>query len=127
MSSDIPVRDWLQEQLTPLLPPSWQIIPNQVMPQTLSRITVVIKHLEMERLAEAPLGSLRHQIILTVADPHEDQVKAENALDDEVLKLCTALDSLDGLTWTGAKKVAVRDPYIGWDITLTVISTKKKE
>lgn len=127
MSSNLPVRAWLQQQLEPLLPAKWRIIPNQSMPQTIDRPTLIIKHLEMERLEEAPLGSLRHQITITVADPHEDQVKAEDALDDEVLQLCTALDALSGLTWTGAKKVAVRDPYIGWDITLTVISTKTKD
>lgn len=119
------VRDWLKEQLGPLLPSGWVIIPNQRMPETIDRITVIIKHSEMERLAEAPIGNLRHRVILTIADPHEDDVKAENALDDSVLELVTALDGLAQISWSTARKVAVQDPYIGWDIELSVITKKE--
>lgn len=94
------------------------------MPQTIEGITVVLKHSQMERLAEAPQGSLRNTVVLTVVDPHEDQTAAENALDDSVLELVTAIDTLPKINWTNAEKVLV-DPYLGWDITLTVITEKE--
>jgi len=125
MSDSQSVREWLTEQITPLLDDSWRILPNQRMPATIDRITVVVKYTAMERLAEAPQTHLRNTVTLTIADPHEDQVKAEDALDDAVLALCTVLDSLPRIGWTGAQKVLVNETYLGWDITLTVISGKE--
>lgn len=119
------LRDWIDEQLTPLLPDAWSLIPNQRIPETINATTVVLKHLKIERLEEAPLGQLRNTVTLTVADPHQDQVTAENELDESVLTLCTALDALPKLNWTGAEKVLVSDTYLGWDITLTVITSKE--
>ncbi|WP_349902607.1 hypothetical protein [Parafrigoribacterium humi] len=119
------LRVWLDEQLTPLLPSGWTLIPNQRMPETITVTTVVLKHLEIERLDAAPLGQLRNTVVLTVADAHQNQTTAENELDESVLTLCTALDALKNLNWTGAKKVLVNDTYLGWDITLTVITSKE--
>jgi len=125
MSDSQSVREWLEDQLTPELPEGWRFIPNQRMAATIDRITVVLKHTDIERLPEAPLGTLRNTVVLTVADPHEDQVRAENELDDAVLELCTAIDGLPNINWTRASKVLVNDTYLGWDITLTVISGKE--
>lgn len=118
------VRDYIQAQITPLLPAGWRIIPNQTIPETLSVTTVVIKHMEMERLPAAPMGALRHQLVVTVVDPSADQVKAENRLDDSVLALVTAFDELPRVIWSGAKKVMVNN-YIGWDVSLSVDTAKK--
>ena len=125
MSDSQSVREWLQAQLRSELPEGWKFIPNQRMAATIDRITVVLKHTDIERLPEAPLGNLRNTVVLTVADPHEDQVRAENELDDAVLELCTAIDGLPNINWTRASKVLVNDTYLGWDITLTVISGKE--
>jgi len=119
---EVSVRDYLVAELT--FPESWRLIPNQRMPEKIEQTTVILKHLRMEKLAEAPVGNLRNTVILTVADPHTDQVEAENALDEAVLTLITALDGHIRINWTLAEKVAIRDPYIGWDVTLTVITTK---
>lgn len=119
------VRAWLVDQLTPVLPAKWRLIENQRMPETIDRITVVLKHTTIERLPEAPIGQLRHTVILTVVDPHQDAVKAENALDQSVIELVTAIDGLQYVNWTGAAKVAVTDTYLGWDITLTAITGKE--
>ena len=120
------VRDYLATELTPLLPASWRIIPEQRMPQTLDTITVVLKHRRIERLAEAPVGNLRNEVVLTVVDPHEDWATAEDALDDAVNDVLTALDGHSQINWTLAEKVAVSDTYIGWDLTLTVITSTKE-
>lgn len=119
------VRDYLDGELTPLLPATWKLIPNQRMPETIDGITVVLKHLKIERLPEAPIGSLKNSVTITVADPHQDQVTAEDALDDSVLTLITALDGHSNILWTGADKVLVNNTYLGWDITVEVNTEKE--
>jgi len=124
--SDDTIRGWLETRLKPLLPDAWSFTPTMGMPETLSRITVAIKHMSIDPLAEAPRGHLDNEVVVTVADPHTDQAKAEVALDDQVLELVNALDGIEGLAFKGAKKVSVTDTYIGWDITCQIISKKKE-
>jgi hypothetical protein len=116
------VRDLLVEALT--FPAGWAVIPEQRIPGTLSQTTVILKHSRIEKLDEAPIGHLRNTVTLTVVDPHTDQSLAENELDDAVLALITSLDGHPWINWSLAEKVAVRDPYIGWDVTLTVVTQK---
>jgi hypothetical protein len=116
------VRDLLVEALE--FPAGWVFIPDQRIPGTISATTVILKHSRIEPLPEAPIGTLRNTVTLTVVDPHENQSTAENELDDAVLTLITSLDSHSWINWSLAEKVAVRDPYIGWDVTLTVITQK---
>jgi hypothetical protein len=124
--SDNPsVREWLQQKLTPLIPPEWAFIPNQKIPETISKVTVFLTLTEIEPLPEAPTGSLSNSVTLTVVSVHEDQVKAENALDDHVLELCTALSGHAQIIWTNAKKVGDLGPYTGWDVSLKVITRKE--
>lgn len=126
MSFDETVRGWLDENLKPLLPATWKLIPYQRMPQTISAPTVLFKQLSFTNLPEAPAAALEVAIVITVADPHLDQDRAEDALDDEVLELVFALDSLPNLSWSTAQKVLVNETYLGWDITCSTISAKKE-
>lgn len=121
----VSVRDYLAAELAPLLLVGWKVIPEQRMPDTIKSTTVVLKHLSIEKLAEAPAGHLRNEVVLTVATPHEDIAKAENALDDAVVKLLSTLDGHKTINWASAKKAQVTDAYLGWDITLTVITEKE--
>jgi hypothetical protein len=120
----VSVRDWLDAALVPLLPSGWRVIKNQRMPETLSQTTVIIKHLAIKKLADAPANHLSNEVTLTIVDHHTDQDLAENTLDEAVLTLVTALDSLPSLMFTGAKKVFASDLYLGWDIELTIYSRK---
>jgi hypothetical protein len=124
--SDSPesVREYIRAHVT--IPEAFRLIPNQTMPQTIDRPTVVVKHLRMEPLAEAPVGHVRNTVILTLADHHETEAIAEEALDTAVVELLTALDGHEAITWTEAEKVSVVDRYLGWDITLTVITSRKE-
>lgn len=125
MSSDTTLRAWFSAQIKPLLPAGWRYIPNQDTPAQITVVTVVYKLLEIEPLAEAPIGANRNTIVLTVLSPHEDDVKAENALDNEVIDMVTALDGHAQISWSRAQKV--RDPKtdrLAWDITVSVITTR---
>lgn len=120
------LRAWFSAQIKPLLPTTWRYIPNQDTPATITVPTLVYKLLEIEPLPAAPLGALRHRIVLTLLSPHEDDVKAEDALDNDVIDLITALDPHSAIAWESARKI--RDPKssrLGWDITVTTITTKE--
>jgi hypothetical protein len=122
VSDSAGIRPWLAEQLE--LPTAWHVIPEQRMPETIARITVVIKHRRIEKLPEAPIGHLRHEVTLTVADPHTDVAAAEDALDEAVVELIGTLDGHPSISWSDAEKVAVNDTYFGWDLTLSVITNR---
>ena len=120
------VRSDLDALLAPKLPAGWKIIPHQTVPETLHTITVVLKHYKLEKLPEAPQRHLTNYFTLTVASPLTTVAKAEDDLDDAVLELVTAIDTLASVDWTEATKVLVNDSYIGWDISLTVITQPEK-
>ena len=120
------LRAWFSGQVKPSIPKSWRYIPNQDTPKTITVPTLVYKLLEIEPLPEAPIGALRNRIVLSLISPHEDDVKAENALDNDVIAFITALDPHSYIAWESARKV--RDDKtnrLGWDITVTAISTKE--
>lgn len=120
------VRAMLQATLEPMVPSDWQFIPNQRMPQTIDRVTVVLKHGKITPLPEAPTSHLTHDIVLTVVDPHEDQVTAEDALDQHVVELIAAIQAApDHIGFEQAEKVMVTSTYLGWDLTIQFITQKK--
>lgn len=122
--SHVTARAHLRDQLEPLLPTGWRLIPYQRMPRTIDQPTVLVKHISFEPLSQAPIGSLSNGLVVTIADPHADQEAAEDALDQAVLELCSALDALPTVLWTEAQKVTVGD-YLGWDISATVRTDKE--
>lgn len=118
------VRGYLVAELAPLLPADWRLIPAQTIPDQIDRTTVVVKHGRMTKLPEAPIGNLQHSIVLTIAHPSANIGAAEDALDHAVIELTTALDGHDRIDWTDAEKVSVESKWLGWDVTLTVITQK---
>lgn len=122
------VRDYIKDELAPLCPTTWAWIPAQRMPDTIARPTVVIKHNRLEPLEAAPLGHLRATVTLSVFDPHTDVDSAEDALDDAVIDLVTAIDTHAQIHWSAAEKVvSENNTYFGWDLTLSVVTTKQEE
>ncbi|PPI28202.1 hypothetical protein [Rathayibacter sp. AY1B5] len=117
------VRAQLSEILKPLLPKGWVIIPEQRDPGVITNSTVLLKQERISKLPASPIGSLQTSFILTVLTPHADTARAEDDLDDAVLELTTALDSLNGVDWTEAQKVISGD-YLGYDISLFIITKK---
>ena len=124
MSSDL--RSWFSAEIKPLLPAGWRYIPNQNTPATITVPTLVYKLLELEPLPAAPMGAYRARIVLTLISPHEDDVKAENALDNDVLALFAALDSHSTIGWETARKIRDdKSDRLGWDLTVLAVITKE--
>jgi len=125
------VRQKLAAELRALLPGTWRFIPNQELPKTISKITAVLKLGRIEPLPEAPAGSTRSSVTLTVVSPHQSDIKAEIDLDDAITEVITALDEHAWIGWSLCEKVGVgvgvgeAPKYLGWDVTLTVITSKE--
>lgn len=119
--SDESVRAFLLEQLD--LPESWVVIPEQRFPETIAKTTCILQHVRIERLAEAPIGHLRHEVILSVVDPHEDVAAAEDGLDESLVTLITSLDGHAAIGWIEATKTMHAERYAAWNLRLTVITT----
>lgn len=115
------VRGYVLEMLD--LPPEWKQVAEQRIPSTIDRPTVVLKHSRVEKLKEAPIGQLRHEVILAVFVPNRDLARAEDELDSAITEIIAALDGHSTLNWTEAEKVVTPDgQFPGWEITLSVLT-----
>lgn len=115
------VRGYVLDMLD--LPPAWRQVPEQRIPATIDRPTVILKHARVEKLREAPIGQLRHEVILAVFVPNRDLARAEDELDVAITEIIAALDGHPTLNWTEAEKVVTPDgQFPGWEITLTVLT-----
>ncbi|WP_341999388.1 hypothetical protein MRBLWH7_000798 [Microbacterium sp. LWH7-1.2] len=119
MSADQTVRAYLVEQLA--LPAEWHVIPEQRFPESIAKTTVVLQHVRIEPLSEAPIGHLRHEVVLSVIDPRTDIAAAEDTLDDTVTQILIRVDGLERVGWTSAEKVLHSDRP-AWNLSLFVIT-----
>ncbi len=129
MSAENPtVREWLTENLAPLLPEDWKWVDNERAVDVTEAVTVRWAQRRIAPLAETPLSHLGVEGILTVFSPRIDTERAEDELDDAVLELVYALQSLQGVKFTEATKVAVDEQQqrLGYDLQITVITNKKE-
>ncbi|WIA98031.1 hypothetical protein [Curtobacterium sp. MCBA15_004] len=122
-------RDWIKEQLAPLLPRRWDLAVYTRKPDDISRPTVIVTLQKIERLPESPLGSQLVTYLVTVVDPAADWSQADALLDDEIVDLVNALDAtrnergLPILRWTSADRNTWSDTYLAFDITVTAVIT----
>ncbi len=107
------------------LPAAWRKVDEQRIPEVIDRETVVLKHSRVEKLPEAPIGQLRHEVILGIFVPNQDLARAENRLDEAVTELIAEIDGHRHINWRSAEKViGPGNQYPGWEITLTVNTQK---
>lgn len=118
-------RQYLADTVKPLLPARWKVVPFQVDLDVLQAPTVVISTKSFVPTPTAPRSSLTHTFTVTVLDPATDNKGAEEALEAEVMELVYALEQLDSLVWESAERVMWNSKYMGWDIQLTLITSRK--
>lgn len=105
------------------LPSEWRQIQEQRIPATIERTTVILKHARVEKLREAPIGHLRHEVILAVFVPNRDLARAEDELDVAITEIIASIDGHSTLNWTEAQKIVTPDgQFPGWELTLTVLT-----
>nr|WP_274637072.1 hypothetical protein [Microbacterium bovistercoris] len=117
------VRAQVAAILAPMIPNTWAVKPHTVKQlATLAQPTVYVEHTTIEPLTAAPYGHASNTVTVTALSHRKDYDRAEDALDSDVLLLLAALDANDRIAWTRAEKITVADTYLGWAITLTLIT-----
>ncbi len=113
-------RQWLVEQLTPLLP-GYRLVPWDNVP-TVSDRTVIFYRSRVAQSPEAPLGSFDHSITLYVATPKTVGEAALDDLDDALDDVLLALLKVTGVTWSDATYKVLGDPAVqpAFEISVTV-------
>lgn len=108
------------------LPPRrYQVIDHEVSLGTIAKPTVILKQSTLSMLPQAPMGKLLVSFTVTVASPSTDARRREIELDDDVLALCVALDAHPDVMWTEARKVAVTESVLGYDIDTQIAIDKE--
>lgn len=117
------VRQVITGALKPLLPRGWKFFPYRVPTEAITSATVWVRLQSIDKLPEAP-QSKAHVVtyVVTIAVPEADPSEADARLDDDVIELVHALDALPNIRRTRAEQVAVADAYLGFDITVEIIT-----
>jgi hypothetical protein len=115
-------REQLAAQLRPLLPKAWKLIPYSRNLDVLSQ-TAVMFHATAIR-PTAIQGVIEVDYTVSVISPKVDTDRAQTDLDDDVLEVIHALDTLDWLLFREATPTVVQD-NLSWDITITVNTNKE--
>lgn len=122
------IRSALIGGLAPLLPRGWKLHPYRKAPDAINQTTVWVKLGSIEKLPEAPVSGVNLiTYTVTVAVPEADFADADERLDMDVITLTDALDALPMVRRARADAVAVADLYLGYDISVEVITQPIKE
>ena len=116
------VRADLAAALKPLLPRRWKIVDTSSNLDRLSIPVVMLKQLELEPAPRAPRSQVLVSYVVTIIDPHEGVENADAALDDGVIDLFRALQSIPFTNPTKATKVTFQDKYLAYDLTVEVVT-----
>lgn len=121
------VREYITTQIRPHLPGRWQWVKEQRTPDTITLPTVIVKNVRIDRIEGYPIGHVQNTVVLTVLSPYTDPAAAEDDLDGHVHDLMVVLDGHTRIRFEHAEKVVTANgTYFGWDIRLTVITSKEK-
>jgi len=130
MPSDTPqlalidTRAWMVDRLTELVPDTWDVRPGLSPIGTITKPTLLIEYKTIDPF-DAPMGNVRVAFEVYIVDHHEDQSKAEDAVDGYVVALMVALDQHPSISWSTASKTGIADtPYLGWKFTVSAIASK---
>lgn len=117
------LREWIVNEVKPLLPRSWNLVPYLGDIDAPSVPTVAVKLQSLSPLSEAPKGTVAVQYTFTVVQPHTDATTADRALDDDLLLFIAAINNNPSLSWSSADAVAFDDVHLAYDVTVTAITS----
>jgi hypothetical protein len=123
MSSE--VREYVLEQLRPLLPEGWRLESGIPTLERLAAPTVWLEYTAFEPMPEKPLTHIAATVAVCIAINLTDLRKGEDAADDHVADLYAALYFGRKFYSMRAEKTVFADTYIGWRITTTVAARKR--
>lgn len=124
MSTDATIqtaRAFVADVLEGVIPAEWKMTPTLEAAKRLDVPGVYLEYTRIERADDLPPGHARVVIYASVIDPNTDTAQGENAVDDEVVELVTAIDAHPLISWTEAEKLRLPTGELGWRITLNLI------
>lgn len=99
------IRAAVKERLTPLLPEAWDIEPT-IEERSKRRIPVLylefVKFDTSDESGDLAHGQVSAKFNLIIVDPQTDTGKAEDAVDEHVLRVVKAIDPQPDIFWTTA-------------------------
>lgn len=110
------VKGWL----VPVLPKRWKIIPSQRNYDALAVPSIILKQAGLDPHPAAPQSYHLTRMVITLADPHTDIDKAEDALDANLELLLAAIKKQPLMRFTTAEKVGLSEKYIAYDVTVEI-------
>jgi hypothetical protein len=121
------IRQYLVDQLKPLLPSKWRWYAYIANPDVLSTPVAILQLQTITRTPEAPLSGHTVAFTLTIVEPKTDPAKREDPLDESLIELVYAIDTIPNVKWTRAERAMFQDTYLAFDITLEVVTSKETE
>lgn len=118
------VREYVFSILKPLVPADWKTedgIPSKM--HSLSRPLMWLEYTGFEPLPEAPLAKIAAAVDVCIATNRTDVRKGEADADESVAELFEAALASHSFYSIRATKSVFWDAYIGWRLSLTVITT----
>lgn len=117
------VREYIVGQVSPNLPADWKIDPGIPTLGTLSKPVLWVEYTAFEPLPEAPLSKIRVTADLCIVTNLTDMRKGEDAADEHVAALFEAALAARTFYSITARKTVFSDSYIGWRLSINVITT----
>jgi hypothetical protein len=118
------IRQYVIDHIKPLLPSGWNLVNHPDSLDVISKPVVMLKLQSVVPSPAAPGSAYLATYVLTVIEPKTDPGPAHDALDDKLLELLAALQTVPGLIWTNAEWVMFSDTNPAYDISLTVTLNK---
>lgn len=120
------IRNAVKDRLTPILPAYWK--PMVTLEGTIKARTPVyyIEYVALEQRAQnhnLPHGQVCARFNIIITDPKTDTEKAENSVDEHVLHVIRALDSIDDMWWDTCEKKRLEDGPLAWTFTVFAFAT----
>lgn len=97
----------------------FSVIDAETLPDAISKPTVVIRHRDYTPAPNA-LGTMIATFVVTLVSAKTEPRAAEDDLDLNLPDVLAVLRTVRDLVITRATKVAVREQYFGFDISLTL-------
>jgi hypothetical protein len=116
--TDVNIREWVVDELKPLVPKNWVLIGYGVAPETITKPTIVLTLQTVVPNPGNPQGTRLVSYTLTLLEPVVGN-SAASALDDKLVDFLTAIEGNKHFVWSKCERGAVGN-YTGWDITLDI-------
>ena len=116
--ANINFRNFAIELVKPKLPRNWTWFSSKT---NLDNFIHPVVKLTMQRIVrdpDAPQGSRIATFVLTIIEPMSKPGSSDDALDDKVIDLLNALDTVAEMHWESAERVTVNERNPGYDVTI---------